>query len=119
MLNLIYHNQILFAGFFFLISACANAVCDAIKFSSKKNDEFYDNIWHFTKYGIDRPFLFFAGVLCYNVIFDFTLLLNSKFFYYLWHLPTDIKILLGFFACSFFIKEIIYRLLRNHFDVYL
>ena len=116
MIDLIYNNQHWFAGILFIVSACFNAVCDAIKFSSKKNDKLLDFWWHVYKYVFDRPALFLAGVLSYNALFDLTVLLYSDFFHYIWHLPSDFQILISFIACSFVIKEIVYKLTRKYLD---
>jgi len=105
-LNLILENSLLFAIVFCILRSLANSFGDALYFSNNINK--YNGLWHWIKWGIDRPSLFLFGFFSYNTIIC---QITNDF----WHYTDEFLVWAGFFIGSFFIWQIHYRYWRKKF----
>jgi len=105
-LNLILENSLIFAIVFCILRSLANSFSDALYFSDSINK--FNNLWHWIKWGIDRPSLFLFGFFSYNTI---VYQIKNDF----WHYTNEFLVWSGFFIGSFFIWQIHYKYWRKKF----
>ena len=110
------YNDVFIACMCLIISMYANSFCDAIKFSSAMSSNHWDWIWHLSKWGVDRVFLFLAGCYSFVTLMEYWQELKKDWKYALFHYPVKFKILAAGTMISFIIWGINYEWWRNFFD---
>jgi len=104
MINFLTKYSLLLSIICLYLSQISNAVCDRLRFTGM--NEQYNHLFHFLKYGIDRPGLFLFGVFSVNI------LLEQYNRGDLWHYRKRFIIWLFFFINSFFLWNLVYRLIK-------
>ena len=109
MINFIEQYSFYLALSFIVLSQSANGFGDAIKFTNVKISKKFDNLWHWIKWGIDRPTLLLTGFCSYP-------LLMSQFKNDFWHYDNKFLWWAFVFLNSFFIWQIIHKISETYFQ---